>query len=142
MTWFVGAIAKESKNNWDLCKEVGLFGISTAGRQHKVGRVKKGDKLVIWMSGQGWISYCEATGDSRIPKDKSETPWPGSQYRFGLVVPIKIIHELTEPKFLNFVDFKQVETGMSQFSIRRGFCAIPDEVGLKILNVITDASKL
>lgn len=136
MTWHVAAISKNSIGNWDLCKEVGLFGISTSGRQHSVGHVAPGDKLVVWISTVGWVACAEILEKPRKPTGKEETPWAGSIYRYGLVLPIKVIFEPKHPVWLKFVDFKQEKTGLSQFSIRRGFSAISDKVGLAALAVM------
>ena len=136
MTWHVAVIAKESARNWQLCKDVGLWGISTSGRPKPPGRVHKSDKLVVWQSGAGWIAYAEVNGDSRAPVGKQETPWGGGLYRFGLVVPIKVIFEPKSPKFLPFKDRIQTATGLPLFALRRGFCIISDEIGQKILKEI------
>jgi hypothetical protein len=133
MTWYAGAIAKESAHNWQLCKDVGLFGISTSGRQVSVGKIKTGDELVIWQSGKGWIGFAHVVGDSRKPTGKEETPCGGGVYRFGLVFPIQVEFEPEEPVWLPFKDAKQEFTGMPQFAIRKGFSMIADEVGKKVL---------
>jgi len=133
MTWYAGAIAKQSAHNWQLCKDVGLFGISTSGRQVAVGKIKTGDKLVVWQSGKGWIGFANVVGDSRQPSGKEETPWGGGIHRFGLVFPIQVEFEPEIPVWLPFKDSKQEITGMPQFAIRKGFSMIADEVGQKIL---------
>jgi hypothetical protein len=133
MTWYVAVIAKESVRNWQLCKDIGLWGISTSGRPKIAGRVRKGDKLVVWQSGAGWIAYANVTADSRAPIGKEETPWGGGLYRFGLVVPTSVVFEPKSPKFLPFKDRQQTITGLPLFTLRRGFSMIPDEIGKKIL---------
>ena len=140
MEWHVAGIAKQSAHNWDLCKNVGLFGISTDGRKHRLDKVKKGDKVAIWQAGKGWIALVQALTDTRQPVDKSETPWGGGMGRFGLVFPFKILLEPKEPVELKFLDYKQEKTGMSVFVLRKGFCSVPSDVGEKIEKVINSAS--
>lgn len=136
MQWHVAGIAKQSVHNWQLCKDVGVFGISTDGRKHRLDRVSKSDKIAIWQAGQGWIAIVEATENSRPPIDKSETPWGGGIARFGLVVPFKILIESKSPIELRFIDYKQEKTGMSVFVLRKGFCSVPSDIGEKIEKVM------
>ncbi len=136
MEWHVAGIAKQSAHNWQLCKDIGLFGISTDGRKHRLDKVKKGDRIAIWQAGKGWIVLVEATSDTRPPVSKDETPWGGGIARFGLVFPFKILKEPKEPVELKFVEFKQEKTGMSVFVLRKGFCSVPSDIGEKISAVI------
>lgn len=133
MTFFVGAISAQSPYNWQKCKDVGLFGITTHGRKTNSSFINAGDKLLIWMGQAGWVACVSITDKARPPLNKEETPWGGGMHRFGLVFPIEIDFETEKPVWAPFKDGKQEITGMSMFAIRKGFSQIPDEVGNKIL---------
>lgn len=137
MQWHVAGIAKQSEHNWQLCKDVGLFGISTDNRKHRLDKVKAHDKVAIWQAGKGWIALIEATTDTRRPIDKLETPWGGGLARFGLVFPFLILIEPAAPIELKFIDYKQEKTGMSVFSLRKGFSLVSNEIGEKIEKVFS-----
>lgn len=129
MTWYVGAIAQASAHNWDLCKEIKLFGISTGGRKVGAGGIAKGDRLLIWLGASGFIATATITGAPRNPVSRDEAPWGGGLHRFGLVFPIKVDFEPENPVWFGFVQGKQEKTGLAQFAIRKGFSSIPDSVG-------------
>lgn len=129
MSWFIGAIAKESAHNWSLCKDISLFGISTGGRKVGASNIKKGDKLLVWLGGSGYIAVAKITGTPRNPASREEAPWGGGLHRFGLVFPIEVTYEPNAPVWLGFEGGKQLKTGMAQFSLRKGFSSIPDAVG-------------
>ena len=129
MTWFVGAIAKESAHNWGLCKDISHFGISTGGRKVGVSNIKKGDKLLVWLGGTGFIGIAKITGVPRNPVSREEAPWGGGLHRFGLIFPIEVVFEPKAPIWLGFQDGKQEKTGMAQMALRRGFSAITDSAG-------------
>jgi hypothetical protein len=132
VSWYVAAISKQSPHNWEMCKEVGLFGISTQGRKISVSNIQSGDKILVWLGGKGFISRATIKSSPRPPIDKSEVPWGGGIYRFGLVIPISVDLEAQNPIWLGFQNGKQIETGMSQFALRKSFSLIPDSVALKI----------
>lgn len=138
MTWFIGAIAKESAHNWDLCKDIKLFGISTGGRKVGASNIKKGDKLLIWLGGSGFIGIADITGNPRNPISREEAPWGGGLHRFGLVFPIKVVYEPKAPVWLGFKDGKQEKTGMPQFTLRKGFGSIPDSAAIAAEKIIKD----
>jgi hypothetical protein len=136
MTWFVGAIAKESAKNWAICKELGLYGISTAGRSFKIDFVRKGDGILVWQAGTGWIAVARATDNSRVPIDRNEAPWGGGLHRFGLVVPFKVEFEPSQPIFLRFENYIQTSTGLPQNALHRGFSQVSDEVAGKVIHAM------
>lgn len=129
MTWFIGAIAKESAHNWDLCKEISLFGISTGGRKVGSSNIKKDDKLLVWLGSSGYIGIAKIVGSPRNPVSREEAPWGGGLHRFGLVFPIEVIFEPKAPVWLGFQNGKQEKTGMAQFALRKGFSSITDSAG-------------
>ena len=130
MTWFVGAIAKASSHNWDLCKEISLFGISTGGRKVGASNIKKGDKLVVWLGASGFIAVANIVGLPRNPVSREEAPWGGGLHRFGLVFPIEVTFEPKAPVWLGFQAGSQEKTGMPQYTLRKGFGSIPDAAGI------------
>jgi len=132
MSWYVAAISKQSTHNWNLCKDVGLFGISTQGRRVNISNIEKGDKILVWIGGKGFVARATINSVPRPPIDKSETPWGGGLYRFGLVIPISVDLEVERPIWLGFQNGKQAETGMSQFALRKSFSLIEDSVAQKI----------
>ena len=138
MTWYIGAIAKASAHNWDLCKQVGLFGISTGGRRVGAGTIKKGDRLLVWLGASGYIATATILGAPRNPVSREEAPWGGGLHRFGLVFPIKVDFEPNAPVWFGFSQGKQDKTGLAQFSIRKGFSSIPDTVGLAAEKLMKD----
>lgn len=140
MTWHLCTIAKGSARNWELCKEVGLWGISSHGKAMRFDRVQPGDHLLIWLAGSGFVAHTRATGPMRRPADRGEAPWPEGLYRYGAVVPIEIELELRTPLWLPFKNSRQELTGLSLFSFRRGFIAIPDEAGRAAVRAIEEAA--
>lgn len=138
MTYFVGAIAKESAHNWDLCKEIKLFGISTGGRKVGASNIKKGDKLLVWLGGSGYIAVATVAGVPRNPVSREEAPWGGGLHRFGLVFPIKVDFEPNDPVWLGFKNGKQERTELPQFSIRKGFSSVPDAAGRAAEKIIRE----
>jgi hypothetical protein len=127
MSWFLCTVARSSARNWDLCKEAGLWGISTHGKKINFDRARGGDRLLIWIAGQGYVAHATVTGPMRVPNDPTETPWPEGRYRYGAVVPMDVNLELKEPLLLKFPNQRQELTDISLFQFRRGFVAIRDE---------------
>ena len=138
MTWYVAAISKQSPNNWNLCKQVGLFGISTQGRKIGISEIKKNDQVLVWLGGRGFVATASIVSSPRQPKNRDETPWGGGIYRFGIVIPIVVTFEVKEPVWLGFENGRQILTGLSQFSLRKSFSVIPDEVALKALEIMKE----
>ena len=138
MTWFVGAISSQSPHNWQKCKDVGLYGITTHGRKTNSSYIQKGDKLLIWLGQAGWIACNTVTGPARAPRSKDEVPWGGGIHRFGLVFPFEIDFESRNPVWAPFKDGRQEITGMAMFAIRKGFSQLSDEVGNKVFRLMTE----
>ncbi len=85
MTGWIGAIAVGTESNWDICKQHSLWGTPSGSG----ARVRRGDDLFLWKSGQGWLAHCRATMDARPPRDVAEVPWPEPEryrYLFGIEV--------------------------------------------------------
>ncbi len=89
MTGWIGAIAVGTDSNWDIAKANSLWGTPSGSG----ARVRRGDDLFLWKSGEGWLAHCRATTDAWAPRGVNEVPWPEPQryrYLFGIDV-------LTEP---------------------------------------------
>lgn len=140
MAWFVCTIAKQSERNWDLCKSVGLWGVSTVNGRLHVARAECGDKLLFWLATKGFLGWAEVVADSRPPRDLSETPWGGGQRRYGLVVPMQIKYECEKPVWLAFENNRQKFTEIPQFALQRGFSQIPDTAARAALSFIKENS--
>ena len=85
MTGWVGAIAVGTESNWDICKENSLWGTPSGSG----ARVRRGDDLFLWKSGEGWLAHCQATTDAWAPSGVNEVPWPEPKryrYLFGIEV--------------------------------------------------------
>lgn len=135
MSWFLCTLSKEHPGNWNLCKEVGLWGISTHGTKVYSERGAPGDRLLVWRSGQGYVAEAVVTDKARRPRGRDEAPWLGGVERFGLVVPFEITFETKEPFFLGFKDHRQLGSGLSLFMLRRGFIRIPDKSAQEVMRL-------
>jgi hypothetical protein len=132
---YLCTISRESPNNWALCKQAGMWGIPLAA---KVGyrRVEVGDHLLIWVGGRGYVAEAIVTDVPRSPRNRDEAPWPGGTYRFGLVVPMRVINEVQTPVRFPFVGDKQADTGLSKAMFRRSFVRLPDDVSATISSAL------
>jgi hypothetical protein len=123
LSWFVCTIGIKSPGNWDLCKQVGAYGVSGGhGRPH----AKAEDHLLIWLAGRGYVAEAVVTGPPTVPRTKEEAPWPGGLHRFGFVVPMRVVVEVREPISFPFVGHVQPDTGVSTAQLQRGMAAIAD----------------
>lgn len=85
MTGWIGAIAVGMDANWDICKAHSLWGTPSGSGS----RVRRGDDLFLWKSGEGWLVHCRATTDAWAPRGVTEVPWPEPdryRYLFGIEV--------------------------------------------------------
>jgi hypothetical protein len=130
VSWYLCTIGSATPGNWDLCKQVHLYGIlrAAAGRLH----VEVGDHLLVWRGGEGYIAEAEVTGPARIPSSEKEAPWPGGIYRFAYVVPIEVVLEVTSPLKLPFVGNKQSGTDFPKGFFQRGFSPVPDKAAMYV----------
>src|SRR3981081_722557 len=99
VTHFLGPVSRQSPQNWDLAKQIGLWGITRA-RLSTARMVSQGDRLIIWLGGKGYVAECVLTGPSRSPRNLIEAPWEGGTYHWAAVVPFKIDFELSKPVWL------------------------------------------
>jgi putative restriction endonuclease len=83
LTGWIGAIAVGTDSNWDICKQHSLWGTPSGSG----ARVRRGDDLFLWKSGEGWLAHCRATTDAWAPRGVNEVPWPEPEryrYLFGI----------------------------------------------------------
>jgi hypothetical protein len=136
VSWYVCTIGKATPGNWELCKQVHLFGIprSTTGRPH----VQVGDHLLIWLGGRGYAAEAAVTGPARIPNSEEEAPWPGGTDRFAYVIPIEVVLEVTAPLYLPFVDNRQSGTNFPNGYFRRSLSGVPDEPAMHVIAALRE----
>jgi len=124
-SWFICTISKEGFKNWEICKEISAWGIAASGdRKPKLDRVKKGDHLVFYAAGKGFIATAIVTGAMKRPTTKDEAPWAGGIYRYGAIVPFKILIELTDPLKIPFTNMMFEDTQIHTSRLQKGFSMI------------------
>lgn len=128
MTWYLCTIGRTTPRNWDLCKEVGLYGLP--GRRRP--RVQVGDHLLVWQGGKGYIAEAVVTGSVRSPSSQAEAPWPGGTYRFRYVIPIEVVLEVKSPLKLPFDGNEQSGTGFPKGKFQLSLSAIPDKAAMYV----------
>jgi hypothetical protein len=129
MSGWVGALAKGSESNWNLCRAHGLWGTgSTAGR-----RVQAGDELFVWLSGHGWLAHCAVTTDARAPGSVAEVPWPEPD-RYRYLFEIRVVAELALPVFMSGSNLKR-KTGLHTIQLGQ-FPRVENEDVLQMLRAL------
>lgn len=126
MAWLLATIGKSDSRNWEICKEHNLWGISVLGESDFIHKASKGDNLLFWVSGKGFVGTAVATEDTKVPKGPEETPWRGGNARYGFIIPVKFDREFNKPIKLNFSNNVQEKTGIPLAYFRRGFQPIGD----------------
>ena len=129
-TWFVCTVSKETPHNWELAKAGAVWGIPTNGRKINMSQTRKGDYLLFYMASKGFFALAETTGPMKVPASKEEAPWAGGVYRYGAVIPMKILLELDVPMKKAFVDNKIEGTSIAANVLRRGFAQISNHDGV------------
>lgn len=129
-SWFICTISKESFKNWEICKEILAWGIAGSGdRKPKLDRVKKKDHLIIYAAGKGFISTAIVTGPMKRPASREEAPWAGGIYRYGAIIPFKILIELSSPLKIPFTKMFFDGTTIHTSRLQKGFSMISGEDG-------------
>jgi hypothetical protein len=136
VTWYVCTIGKASPSNWELCKQVNLYGIPGIRGHPRRPRAQAGDHLLVWQGGKGYIAEAAVTGPARIPRNNNEAPWPGGTYRFSYVVPIEVVLEVESPLKLSFVGNEQTGTGLPKGKFQLSFAPIPDKAATYVSNAL------
>lgn len=138
MSWFLCTISRHEPSNWGKCKEIGLWGVP--GSVSAVREVKRGDRLLFWIGGKGYVGYGVVTEDGRVPQARQEAPWPGGLARWNYVIPIRVQVEIEQPLRLKFARSVQEQTGFSASRFQRGFSPIEDIPAQKIAEQILERS--
>ena len=123
MASFVCVIAKSQSENWDLCKKYNRWGVrrSHVSINH-AKKIKKGDRLFVWIGGVGYVGLAESEVDEPIKvTDVSQDVWNMKEGSY--IIPWKLIKEI-EPELLNFIDKSQEETRIPQPWMQNGFFQI------------------
>lgn len=126
MTGWIGAIAAGTEANWEICKQYSLWG--TPSRSG--ARVRRGDDLFLWQSGDGWLAHCRATTDAWAPRDATEVPWPEPE-RYRYLFRIDVLREPSSP--ITMAGAEAARLAGLQSTIRLGqFPAIDDSAASAI----------
>ena len=140
MAWFLCTISSTSKSNWQKCKDANMWGIATSTGFASNDVARKGDSLLFWLSGIGFVGYSNVTETTRRPKEASETPWLGGADKYGLVIPMKLVKEIHPPLKLKFIDGRQEKTGILQPYFQRGFMPINDSAANVVIEMVNEKS--
>ena len=141
MSSWICVISNQSPKNWDLCKDINLFGIAAYNRKLQIVP-KQNDQMLFWYARHGFLGWGEITADTRSPLGPEETPWAGGSSRFSKVIPFKLTYEASSPVFVPFVSGKQVETGISSFTLQRGIASITNQAFDKAQELILSGYKI
>lgn len=133
MSWYLCTIASGAKENWKLCIDSKTWGIITTNRYSSGDRARKGDQLLFWLAGTGYVGFGKVSQDTRPPVSSDEVPWQGGQERFGLVIPMTEVIQFDSPILLKFTNRKQEGTQIDQSMFQRGFMPINDRAANLIL---------
>jgi hypothetical protein len=121
LTGWIGAIAEGTDANWEICRQYALWGTPSGTG----ARVRRGDDLFLWKSGEGWLAHCRATTDAWAPRDVTEVPWPQPE-RYRYLFRIDVLREPALPIAMRGAEATQL-AGL-QSTIRLGqFPGIDDE---------------
>lgn len=97
--YFILCISRRSLDNWRVCKEKHLFGVSS--RRRGALMVQPGDKFVLQLGGQGFKAHGEITSEAQQFSRDTPSPWrDGRPYpvRFS----INVVREYERPKSYYF----------------------------------------
>lgn len=135
VTTYVYTILGKSPRNCELCRETGMYGIPGHNRKQSA---RKGERIVIWMGGNGYIAEVEIAADPRIPQSRDEAPWPGGLYTYGWVIPFKIALEVKNGVTFPFVGQQQQRTGVSKAGLQRSLALVSAEGAKVITDVLRE----
>ena len=130
--WFICTLSKSTSHNWDICKENKIWGIPTNGRKYNLSQSIKGDYLLFYLASVGFLGIGQVTGPMRIPASKEEAPWAGGIYRYGVILPFKLLREVQDPLKVKFDSNRIPGTGVSTTLLRRGFAQLSKLDGIKL----------
>ncbi len=140
MAWYLCTIGAKQPGNWDIAKAHGIWGIPASPFGRRI-RATIGDDLLFWLGGKGFIARGIVTGPPVTPLSKQEAPWPGSHYRFRVVIPMKVVLEAPQPVRFRFEGFIQEETGLNKNMFLGGFTEMPSAAAEMVVAKLRDASE-
>ena len=114
-----------------------MWGIATSTGYASNDSARKGDQLLFWISGVGYVGYADVIENTRRPADPGETPWLGGSTKYGLVIPMKMATEIQPPLKLKFEDGRQIGTGILQAYFQRGFMPINDDSANVVIELLS-----
>jgi hypothetical protein len=135
MGWYLCTVASTSQKNWELCKNSLTWGINTKGDYSSKDKARKGDFLLFWLGGKGFVGYAKVLEDTRAPNRPEEVPWNGGQATYGLIIPLVDLVEFESPRMLKFVNRKQTKTGLDQSMFQRGYMPINDVAAAAVIEM-------
>jgi putative restriction endonuclease len=136
LTGWIGAIAEGTEANWEICKQHALWGTPSGTG----ARVRRGDALFLWKSGEGWLAHCRATTDARAPRDITEVPWLDPQ-RYRYLFGIEVLREPPVPIAMSGAEATR-RAGL-QATIRLGqFPAIDDRAVAELARLFGPISSI
>jgi hypothetical protein len=138
MPWYLCTISRHEPSNWGKCKDSGLWGIP--GVVKAAMDVKRGDRLLFWMGGRGYIGYGVVMEQGRVPQYRNEIPWPGGLARWTYLIPMRVQVEVKNPVRLKFHRSVQEQTGFPATKFQRGLAPINDEPAQRVAEWILEQS--
>lgn len=138
MAWYLCTISRHEPRNWERCKEAGLWGVP--GESKAAREVKKGDQLLFWMGGRGYIGFGQVTDLGRVPLRRDEVPWAGGLARWSYIIPMRVQVEIKQPVRLKFSHSVQELTGFAATHFQRGFASIADKPAQTVAEQILERS--
>ena len=140
-TWFICTLSKQGFKNWDICKEISAWGIASGEKKPRLDRAKKGDYLIIYGAGKGLVATAIVTGPMRRPESREEAPWAGGIYRYGAIVPFKILVEPETPVWIPYTNMIINGTSIHTSRLQKGFSMISGVDGNYLLKEMKKNSK-
>jgi hypothetical protein len=138
---YLCTVSARSLQNWDLCKESGLWGIPGHTRT-RLSHVVVGDRIFVWLGRTGFVAAGRITGKPRPPEGEHETPWRGGLLRWTVVVPFEVDIELPHPLRLPFDrNQQQAKTGLYKGNFQRSFAPISAGVAMTLDQLIRGAAE-
>jgi putative restriction endonuclease len=89
LTGWVDSLSAAHLDNWETCKQYGLWGTPS-----NAGGANPGDDLFLWkpLPDSGWLVHCRVVGAPRKVQPGQKVPWDdGRTYKY--LVPIEVISE-------------------------------------------------
>jgi len=119
MKYFIATISPRFPKNYDTCKALGLWGMTNLKVDAEL--VRKGDKILFYLGGVGFISIAEAEESVRKLSGNDWKPYDPRNFEWGF--KIKFIEEFDEPHRYSFPGGKNPETGIrsSDFQFKAFF---------------------